>query len=67
MILKPQLELPGEKTKAVKELIRKKRLRMAEVAAAAGICEGTLYSWLRHELTDDRYRYLLEAVSKVNI
>lgn len=50
----------------IRNKIRERRLRHYEVAEKIGISETTLCVWLRHELTDERKKRVLEAIEQLN-
>ena len=50
----------------IRNKIRECRLRHYEVAAQIGISETTFCVWLRHELTDERKKRVLEAIDQLS-
>lgn len=49
----------------IREILRKKRVFNYEVAQQLGITEFTFCRWLRDELSDERKRLVLEAISRI--
>ena len=46
-------------------LAKEQGIKQYEVAAAAGVSEGTLTRWLRKEMSDDKKKLITEAVEEL--
>ncbi len=51
--------------KDIKQLLKDKRLYQWEVAKALGVTEFTLTRWLRDDLTEEKYKIIMEAVERL--
>ena len=46
-------------------LAKEQGIKQYEVAAAAGVSEGTLTRWLRKEMSDDKKKLITEALESL--
>ncbi len=49
----------------LKALMKRKRIYQWEVAETLGISEFTLSRWLRHSLSDEQVKAILEAIRDI--